>query len=98
MTALIEAKKLTRILPVDPPVTLVKDATLNVERGQFAAVIGPSGCGKSSLLYLIGLLDRPDSGSIIFDGIDTGGLSAEERAALEKSAEAVREPMRVLGA
>ena len=80
MTTLIEAKGLTRILPVDPPVTLVKDATLNVDRGQFAAVVGPSGCGKSSLLYLIGLLDRPDSGSLIFDGIDTGWLSAEERA------------------
>jgi lipoprotein-releasing system ATP-binding protein len=82
MRVLIEAKALTRILPVEPPVTLVEDATFKVERGQFAAVIGPSGCGKSSLLYLIGLLDRADSGSLIFDGLDTAGLSADDRARL----------------
>ena len=80
MSALLEAHGLTRILDVEPPVTLVEGADLEVERGRFMAVVGPSGCGKSSLLYLLGLLDRPTSGSLRFDGADASQLSAEERA------------------
>jgi lipoprotein-releasing system ATP-binding protein len=40
---------------------LVRDIDLDVSPGRFHAVIGPSGCGKSSLLYLLGLLDRPNA-------------------------------------
>ncbi|QIK96571.1 ABC transporter ATP-binding protein [Sphingomonas sp. HDW15A] len=82
MSILLETRGLTRILPVEPPVTLVQDANLAVKRGRFVTVIGPSGCGKSSLLYLLGLLDRPTEGALIFDGVDASGLSAEERARL----------------
>jgi lipoprotein-releasing system ATP-binding protein len=80
MSALLEARELTRILDVEPPVTLVRDADLEVQCGRFMAVVGPSGCGKSSLLYLLGLLDRPTSGSLNFDGVDASRLTAEERA------------------
>ena len=82
MSALVEAQGLTRILPGEPPVTLVRDASFTVEPGRFVAVIGPSGCGKSSLLYLLGLLDRPTSGTLLFDGIDTGPLDGDARAQL----------------
>jgi lipoprotein-releasing system ATP-binding protein len=82
VTALVETRNLIRTLPGDPPVPLVRGIDLSVERGKFAAVIGPSGCGKSSLLYLLGLLDRPTEGELKFDGIDTVPLDGDARARL----------------
>lgn len=82
MTATLEAHHLTRILPGDPPVTLVDDVSLAIEPGSFTAVVGPSGCGKSSLLYLLGLIDRPTDGAILFDGQDVTDLDGDQRARL----------------
>lgn len=82
MTALMSARQLTRVLPVDPPVTLVRDVDLQIIPGQFHAVVGPSGCGKSSLLYLLGLIDRPTSGTVELRGVDTSDLNGDERAQL----------------
>lgn len=82
MTALMSAHALTRILPTDPPVTLVRNVDLEIAPGRFHAVVGPSGCGKSSLLYLLGLLDRPTSGSLLFQGVDTDSMDGDERARL----------------
>lgn len=82
MTPLLETENLTRVLAVEPPVTLVQDANVLVELGQFVAVEGPSGCGKSSLLYLLGLLDRPTGGTVSFDGLDTNSLDSDARSQL----------------
>ena len=82
MSTLIEATHLSRILPGDPPVTLVADVSLRVESGAFTTIVGPSGCGKSSLLYLLGLIDRPTDGTILFEGQDVTPLDGDERAAL----------------
>lgn len=82
MTPLMSTRELTRILATDPPVTLVRNVDLDIIPGCFHAVIGPSGCGKSSLLYLLGLLDRPTSGSVEFAGADTNALDGDERAEL----------------
>jgi lipoprotein-releasing system ATP-binding protein len=77
---LLEAQHITRRLPEG--VTLVADASLKVERGEFIAITGPSGSGKSSLLYLLGLLDRPTEGRVLLEGRDTASLSAAELANL----------------
>ncbi len=77
---ILEARDVTRILPGAVPVTLVHDVNLAFAAGEFVAITGPSGSGKSSLLYLLGLLDRPSSGAIWMDGHDTATLSAEELA------------------
>lgn len=82
MTALIEARGLTRILPGDPPVPLVMDLDFEIERGAFTTIIGPSGCGKSSLLYLLGLIDRPTAGAILLDGQDLSDADGDQRAAV----------------
>lgn len=79
MTPLVEARSVTRQL-VDPePFTLVREASLAVQPGEFVAIVGPSGCGKSSLLYLLGLLDRPTEGELLIDGQPTRDLSEAER-------------------
>ena len=78
----MEARGLSRTLPGDPPVPLVRGIDLDIMPGRFHAVIGPSGCGKSSLLYLLGLLDRPTAGSLSFEGHDTLPLTGDQRAQL----------------
>ncbi|OBK83018.1 ABC transporter ATP-binding protein [Mycolicibacter heraklionensis] len=51
---------------------------LHLTGGQFVSIVGPSGAGKSTLLHLLGALDSPDSGSIIFDGAEIGRLGDEQ--------------------
>jgi lipoprotein-releasing system ATP-binding protein len=70
----------TRILPGTVPVTLVRDVSLSIGRGEFVCIQGPSGSGKSSLLYLLGLLDVPTSGRIWLDGVDTSSFGEDQLA------------------
>jgi lipoprotein-releasing system ATP-binding protein len=80
MTALIEAENLVRILPATVPVTLVDGVSLTLREKEFIAITGPSGSGKSSLLYLLGLLDRPTSGRLLIGGEDAEPMDENERA------------------
>src|ERR671926_1287241 len=57
---------------------------LEVKEGEFVAVMGPSGCGKSTLLNIVGLLDDPDSGSFMFNGIEVSHFKERKRADLRK--------------
>ena len=77
---LIEARKVTRILPGIVPTTLVHDVDLVIGANEFVAITGPSGSGKSSLLYLLGLLDLPTSGEVLIRGRATVRMDEEERA------------------
>ncbi len=58
----------------------LKNISLIVRKGEFAAVIGASGSGKSTLMHIIGLLDKPTSGSYILDGWDIASLQEDELA------------------
>src|SRR3712207_5111167 len=82
MTAVMEAEHLTRILPATVPVTLVQDVSLTVGEQEFIAITGPSGSGKSSLLSLLGLLDRPTSGTLRIAGRDTSRMDVGALAGL----------------
>ena len=75
-------KKLYRTEDIET--TALNDITIDIEKGEFVAVMGPSGCGKSTLLNLLGLLDEPTSGEYIFNGTETSGFNERERAALRK--------------
>jgi len=55
-----------------------------VNEGEFVAIMGPSGCGKSTLLNILGLLDDPDGGSFVFNGIEVAGFNERKRADLRK--------------
>ena len=80
MSAILEARGLGRTLASQPPVVLVTRANCAIAPGTFTAITGPSGCGKSSLLYLLGLLDRPTEGTLLVDGRDVTGLDGDARA------------------
>ncbi len=82
---LIEARKVTRILPGVVPVTLVHDIDLAIGANEFIAITGPSGSGKSSLLYLLGLLDLPTAGEVFMHGRSTTHMEEAERAATRLS-------------
>lgn len=58
---------------------VLKGISLDVKAGEFLAVTGRSGSGKSTLLYQLGLLDQPNSGSIVIDGVETANLTNNER-------------------
>ena len=62
-------------------VEVLRGLDLEVGRGEMLAIVGPSGVGKSTLLHLLGLLDRPDRGTLELFGADVTVLSVEERAA-----------------
>ena len=55
--------------------TALDDVDLQIDAGEFAAIMGPSGCGKSTLLNIIGLLDRPTGGTYSLEGREVGNLS-----------------------
>ncbi len=55
---------------------------LQIAAGEFCSLTGPSGCGKSTLLNLIGLLDKPSAGRVLFDGRDTAPMGDDERTLL----------------
>ncbi|MBN1361438.1 MAG: ABC transporter ATP-binding protein [Sedimentisphaerales bacterium] len=61
-------------------VHVLKGISLKIEPGQSVVIVGPSGCGKSTLLNIIGALDHPTSGRVLFDGRDLAGLNDRELA------------------
>jgi lipoprotein-releasing system ATP-binding protein len=80
MSAVLRAENVVRRLEGEVPVTLVDGVSLEIERGQFIAIMGPSGSGKSSLLYLLGLLDVPTQGRVWLDGEDTSAYDEDDLA------------------
>lgn len=80
MSVILQAQDVTRRLRGDVPVTLIENVSLDIALGEFVCIMGPSGSGKSSLLYLLGLLDVPDTGRILLAGEDTSGFGEDRLA------------------
>lgn len=77
--ALIQTEKLEKTFRGEAfEVHAVADITLNIEQGEFSAIVGPSGSGKTTLLNLLGGLDHPSSGRILIDGKDIGLMKEKE--------------------
>jgi lipoprotein-releasing system ATP-binding protein len=63
-----------------PRLVVLRGCRLDIRRGEIVAIIGASGAGKSTLLHIIGTLDRPTSGRVLYDGTDVFALGDDERA------------------
>ena len=81
--SLLSARRLSRVFRLgDTEIEAVRDVDLDVDEGDFIAIVGPSGSGKSTLLHLLGLIDSPSSGEVQIHGEVASHLGRERRAAL----------------
>ena len=80
--ALLELRDVTRSFAGPPEVQALKGVNLRIGRGDYVSIVGPSGSGKSTMLNMLGLLDRPSVGEYRIDGVVTGTLTENERAAV----------------
>ncbi len=88
MTPVVTVRDLRKVYPLDgaEDVVALNGVDLTIEPGEFVAVVGPSGSGKSTFMHIVGLLDRPTSGSYRFAGHELDSLGADELADLRSRA------------
>ena len=80
---IVEATHISRVFPMPAgPVTAVADVTLSIAPGDHLAIRGPSGCGKSTLLHILGCVETPTAGTLLFNGNDVTKLSDRQRSLL----------------
>ncbi|MCH7981080.1 MAG: ABC transporter ATP-binding protein [Proteobacteria bacterium] len=82
---MIELHDLSKVYRTsDVETTALNQVNLEIEKGEFIAIMGPSGCGKSTLLNILGMLDSPDTGSYQFLGEDVANRSERELSVVRK--------------
>ena len=80
---IVHATHVSKIFPMPAgPVKAVADVTLRIAPGDHLAIRGPSGCGKSTLLHMLGCVETPTSGTLLFRGDEVGTLSDRARSLL----------------
>lgn len=79
----VDARRVSRVFQMPAgPVTAVRDVSIRIGAADHIAVRGPSGCGKSTLLHMLGCVEAPSSGTLLFDGSDVAGMSDAVRSRL----------------
>ncbi|MEL6444383.1 MAG: ABC transporter ATP-binding protein [Bacteroidota bacterium] len=82
---MIRTQDMSKVYTTDEvETTALNSISVEIQRGEFIAIMGPSGCGKSTLLNILGMLDTPSGGHYVFDGEDVSGYSERQRAELRK--------------
>jgi putative ABC transport system ATP-binding protein len=80
---LIDARSLSKTFPMGGgPVHALRDISVQVGAGEYLTIRGPSGCGKSTLLHILGCVDTPSAGTLLFDGREVGALPDAARSDL----------------
>ncbi|MCD4834720.1 MAG: ABC transporter ATP-binding protein [Bacteroidales bacterium] len=83
---MLKTNQLIKIFKTDEiETTALNKVDLEVQKGEFVAIMGPSGCGKSTLLNIVGLLDNPTSGELYFDDTEVSKFREKQRTELRKS-------------
>ncbi len=78
----LELRNVTKAYGGTMPVKALDDVSVAIRSGEMVVVVGPSGSGKSTMLHVMGTLDRPTSGQVLVDGVDTGRLDDRKLSAL----------------
>lgn len=79
MAALIKATNITKVYhKTSVPVRAINNLSVEIQEGEFTAIVGPSGCGKTTLLNILGGLDQPTSGTVMIDGVDISRMKDSE--------------------
>ncbi len=82
---MIKLNQLTKVYRTDEiESTALNEVSFEIEKGEFVSIMGPSGCGKSTLLNILGLLDKPESGSYEFLGNEVAHLNEKGRSDIRK--------------
>jgi putative ABC transport system ATP-binding protein len=78
---IVDVCGVSRVFPMPAgPVTALRDVSLRIDSSDYIAITGPSGCGKSTLLHLIGCVDTPTTGTVLFEDRDVARLNESERS------------------
>ena len=78
---IVEARDISKVFPMPAgPVTAVRDVSLRIEPAKYVAIWGPSGCGKSTLMHILGCVETPSSGALLFEGRDVSSLPDAARS------------------
>ena len=82
---MIRAENLSKVYRMGKiEVPALRDVNLEIEEGEYLAIVGSSGSGKSTLLNMLGCLDKPTSGAVFIDGVNTASLSENELAEIRR--------------
>ena len=83
--SIVELKGISKWYESDPDRRVLDGLSMNIAEGDRVSVVGPSGCGKSTLLNILGTLDSPSEGEVIFDGQSLQGMSEKQLAGLRSA-------------
>ena len=79
----VEGRHLAKVYPMPAgPVEALRDVSIAIAGGDYVAISGPSGCGKSTLLHILGCVDAPTAGDLVFEGRAVAALRDDERTRL----------------